>query len=363
MKIGDKVRFLNEIGGGVVTGFQDKGIVLVQDADGFDIPVRVSECVVVEEKNAAKLASTEPETPRPTPASPATTPEPARQPQAPVPHATLTVERTGGDVLNVFMCFVPVEITTLSQTEFDVYLVNDSNYWLDFVYLSGEGSNWMLRQRGTAEPNTKVFVETVGRDVLNDLKHVCLQMSAYKEERTFRLKPALSVELRPDLTKFYKLHTFAPNDFFNERVLTWNFIRNDQPEHQVFANADDLREALLGGNTRDNDDTRPHIHAIAKKPSREDEPEVIDLHAAELLETTRGMSPADILGYQLDVFRKKMNEHRNQKGKKLIFIHGKGQGTLRNAVLRELQLKYKSCTSQDASFREYGFGATMVIIH
>ena len=35
MKIGDKVRFLNEIGGGIVKGFRGKDIVLVEDADGF----------------------------------------------------------------------------------------------------------------------------------------------------------------------------------------------------------------------------------------------------------------------------------------------------------------------------------------
>ena len=33
MKIGDKVRFLNETGGGIVTGFRGKDIVLVEDAD------------------------------------------------------------------------------------------------------------------------------------------------------------------------------------------------------------------------------------------------------------------------------------------------------------------------------------------
>ena len=38
MKIGDKVRFLSEVGGGIVSGFQDKDTVLVRDEDGFDIP-------------------------------------------------------------------------------------------------------------------------------------------------------------------------------------------------------------------------------------------------------------------------------------------------------------------------------------
>ena len=48
MKIGDKVRFLSEIGGGIVKGFQGKDIVLVEDADGFDIPMQAKECVVIE---------------------------------------------------------------------------------------------------------------------------------------------------------------------------------------------------------------------------------------------------------------------------------------------------------------------------
>ena len=48
MKIGDKVRFLSEVGGGIVKGFQGKDIVLVEDADGFDIPMQVRECVVIE---------------------------------------------------------------------------------------------------------------------------------------------------------------------------------------------------------------------------------------------------------------------------------------------------------------------------
>ena len=48
MKIGDKVRFLSEVGGGIVTGFKGKDFVLVEDADGFDIPMPIRECVVIE---------------------------------------------------------------------------------------------------------------------------------------------------------------------------------------------------------------------------------------------------------------------------------------------------------------------------
>ena len=51
MKIGDKVRFLSEVGGGRVAGFQGKNIVLVEDEDGFQVPMQLSEVVVIGEEN------------------------------------------------------------------------------------------------------------------------------------------------------------------------------------------------------------------------------------------------------------------------------------------------------------------------
>ena len=51
MKIGDKVKFLSETGGGKVAGFQGKNIVLVEDEDGFQIPTPVNEVVVVESED------------------------------------------------------------------------------------------------------------------------------------------------------------------------------------------------------------------------------------------------------------------------------------------------------------------------
>ena len=51
MNIGDTVRFLNDIGGGKVSAFRPGGIILVEDEDGFDVPVREDEVVVIETNN------------------------------------------------------------------------------------------------------------------------------------------------------------------------------------------------------------------------------------------------------------------------------------------------------------------------
>ena len=62
------------------------------------------------------------------------------------------------------------------------------------------------------------------------------------------------------------------------------------------------------------------------------------------------------------MFRRTLEEYKKNKGQKLIFIHGKGEGVLRRAIVHELNYRYKQYPYQDASFREYGYGATQVTI-
>ena len=51
MKIGDKVKFVSEVGGGKVAGFQGNNIVLVEDEDGFQIPTPINDVVVVNDED------------------------------------------------------------------------------------------------------------------------------------------------------------------------------------------------------------------------------------------------------------------------------------------------------------------------
>ena len=47
MKVGDIVRYLNATGGGKVTRIEGK-LAYVEEEDGFETPVLVKECVVVD---------------------------------------------------------------------------------------------------------------------------------------------------------------------------------------------------------------------------------------------------------------------------------------------------------------------------
>lgn len=363
MKIGDKVRFLSEVGGGIVTGFQGKDIVLVEDADGFDIPMPLKECVVIETDDYNMKRKPVAPAPKPKEAAPKVKgasvkmrADEEEEEERPITYRP--AERKGGDILNVMLAFVPQDIKAISATAFDTYLINDSNFTLYFTYLAAEGSNWRVRSYGTVEPNTKFYIEEFEKSVLNELERVAVQFIAFKDNKSFLIKPAVSVELRIDTVKFYKLHTFRESVFFEDPALIYDIVKDDALVKHVFVSADDIKDALL---------QKKEPEVLVSKPSQskkiKNEIIEIDLHAHELLDTTAGMSSGEILNYQLDKFRKTLEEYKNKKGQKIVFIHGKGDGVLRKSILQELKYKYKNYESQDASFREYGFGATMVIIH
>jgi hypothetical protein len=266
-------------------------------------------------------------------------------------------ERKGGDQLSAYLAFVPMNVKELMQTRFETYFVNDSNYYMRFTYMTAENNSWQLRSTQEVEPNMKVFIEEFGREDLNGMERVAIQLIAYKREKPFLLKPAVDVKLRIDPVKFYKLHTFQENDFFEQPALVYTIIENDKS----LTPGPSPKERGVYSPSADNFNGKSNHSPL---PGREagGEAVVVDLHASELLETTSGLSPSDILNHQLDVFRKTLKEYEKQKGTKIIFIHGKGEGVLRKALLNELQYRYKSYTYQDASFREYGYGATQITI-
>lgn len=401
MKIGDKVRFLSEVGGGIVSGFQGKDIVLVEDEDGFDIPMLIKDVVLVAEDNydmskvntgthtsfgATKKPvekgstvksvgslinegmATGNGTETQTLGAKTILEEDYDPADRPVTFKAKPQERRGGELINLYLAFLPVEVKELSSTSFECYLINDSNYFLDLTLMSAEGANWKARFQSTLEPNTKLFVEEFDRRHLSDMEHLCVQAIAYKREKTFAIKPAYSVQLRLDTVKFYKLHLFQPNMFFNEPCLLMDVVRDDKAIKQVFVEAEEIQEAILkkpnkaeSQPARVKAEDKRKDHSVSK-PNLKPEVIEVDLHIEQLVDDLAGLSNGDMLLVQMKEFRRVMDENKGKKGTKIVFIHGKGEGVLRKSLLQELKYRYKECTWQDASFREYGYGATMVKI-
>ena len=391
MKIGDKVRFISEVGGGVVSGFQGKNIVLVQDEDGFDIPMAINDVVVIgeEDYNKAHLPYGKPEPKKPDNRSvkaimgdQSNIVDNQDNEEDEVDFSKVTFrapveERKGGNALSAYLAFVPIDIKEITHTRFECYFVNDSNYYIQYSYLAADGNSWTLRSQGEVEPNTKEYIEEFGREELNAFGHVAIQLFAYKREKPFVRKPVVDVQFRIDPVKFYKLHTFQENDFFEQPALLHTIIENDKVTRPLVVDAKQLKAEMYHVEPNDNtkvashknngyvrryDDGRKGGNPFITKRKGDEDVIVVDLHANALLDTTAGMSAGDILNYQLDVFRRTLKEHASKKGQRIVFVHGKGEGVLRRALINDLVYRFKHYTYQDASFQEYGYGATQVTI-
>lgn len=367
MKKGDKVRFLSEIGGGTVAGFQGKNneIVLVEDEDGFQVPTPVNEVVVIDsddystgrivdgkkrleeqqKKNIIHVAADDEDY------------DPADRP---VTFKAPAEERKGGNMLNAYLAFVPANPQELTSTRFETYFVNDSNYYVHFIYLRAEGASWELVHTAEVDPNTKLYINDFGREDLDSIDRVCIQLIAYKRKKNFILKPVVDVQLRIDPMKFCKLHAFQENDFFEQHALVYPIVENDKPARTLAIDPDKLKKEMLSKASIDALRQKSAIQPACK--ADKNAPVVVDLHIGELLDITAGMSHTEMLNYQLDTVRKTLDEYAKDKGKKIVFIHGKGEGVLRKAVIDLLRYKYKNYPYQDASFQEYGYGATQVTI-
>lgn len=341
MKKGDKVRFIHSVGGGIIAGFKDVNTVLVEDADGFQIPTPLNEVVVVEEAKDDARTTTE----------------------GTVLTANTTEQKaisfaSTGNKLTLHIAFIANDMNRLGRTVYEAYLVNDSNYSMHVVLSTAVETQWQLRFCGEIRANSKLQLCPLGIDDLNDWERIAVQMTAYKSAGSYELKPSVDVQMRLDQVKFCKAGCFRHTDYFEQPAMLVTVIENDKSARPLVVQSDIMKREMYK-------DELPQFTTTIQKSVKNDDPNapvVIDLHADALLDDMRGMSSAEILNYQLEQFRKTMKEYRRKTGRKLIFIHGKGEGVLRQAILNELKRLFKPCTWQDASFREYGYGATQVTI-
>ena len=354
IKKGETVRFLNAVGGGIVSRVDElKKMVFVEDADGFEIPALERECVViaaVNEKTNFPIkdfkTKVEPIIPKP---SEVVIPE--RKPEP-------VFETPEGDTLKALLAFFPVDIKQLQTTSYECYLVNDSNYYLYYNVINGENDVWASAASGLIEPNMQELLTEISKDQLSSWEKIRVQLLPFKQGKNYTPQSVVDVTMKINAVKFYKLHSFTASEYFDEPALIVDINSEKEKEIENKKMADispeDIKQAMFTKGETD----RPKVI----KHTQNSEIIEVDLHINELLDTTAGLSNAAMLQCQLDKFHEVLEENKKRKGQKIVFIHGKGEGVLRKEIEKLLKTRYKAYYFQDASFREYGFGATMVTI-
>ena len=87
----------------------------------------------------------------------------------------------------------------------------------------------------------------------------------------------------------------------------------------------------------------------------------VDLHIHQLTDSTKGMTNFDMLNLQLDTARRQLEFAIKKRIPKMVFIHGVGEGVLRQE-LETLLSRYNNVQFYDADYKTYGLGATEVKI-
>ncbi len=341
LSIGDKVRFLNDVGGGIVVKIISKTMVVVKDKDDFEYPFPANELVVV--------------------AKAAVVPEPVKQPT--VENKTEDViksvhpkhkpELKNDNITEILFAFIRKSVGEFDG--FECFIINDSDFYIFYhIVLRGENGYEKIDAE-ILEPNTKMSIGDLSREQINTSKELIIQMMFYNHPyQTLHEMVERRIKIVP--LKFFQDHAFKDNEFFDEKAYMFELLKEKPGLGQSLKTDDDFERILAEKDLNDEEDLSKRF-----KPRKEAQTVEVDLHINQLVESVIGMSNAQIIQKQMEVFHSTMTDAILNKAGKVILIHGIGNGTLKAAIRESLSVQYK-LSYEDASFREYGFGATMVLL-
>jgi hypothetical protein len=350
-KAGDRVRFLNDVGGGKVIRVESNGQVYVQTEDGFEIPVPAKELVmsgsfaVAEKDEPASAGMKSVQTEK--------KPAPLPKTQAAPVVASLPRNIALDAEISLLLGFVPESQGPVFSSRIMCYLINDSAFHAYYVLGTFERGGFYHLASGMAEADTKNFIFSFDQTSLSKISGIHVQLILLSDGRYQRKSPVDKI-VDIGLVNFSKESYFRENEYFEEKAIIFPVagtgVTGETPDH--FEITDTVKAQKTAG-----ENVEP---AAEKKKEVQPDTLEIDLHMDEADIQQSQFSLSGILALQMTRFHAAMEEAISKNMKRIVIIHGVGQGTLKMQIRKELQEKYPGYIFQDASFREYGFGATLV---
>ncbi|MBP3253090.1 MAG: DUF2027 domain-containing protein [Bacteroidales bacterium] len=370
-RIGDRVKFLDQQGGGVVTKIISPSLVNVE-VNGFDIPTLTKEIVLDYTDDKAGKMFTSPENK----ANIFDTDDNAENYIEPLPQESdykqerLNVSRFSDKTQRgVYLAFVPCGDDWLLSSEYYVYLVNNTDYTLLYsLFLKdGEKECFAGEDYGSVETFSRLLIATVEDKDLNRWSDGVIQLLFHKDESKSVLAPSnYAIKLRT--SKFYKEGCFENTGMFAEKALMVTIAATEGADIAAEYEKTQAQRLMEAKKLQDMKSDNTVVSVKPAKPQsffdkhmvNRHEAEV-DLHIEELTDTTAGMTNSDMLNIQMNYFNKCLDKALELNLDKIVFIHGVGQGVLKHNIEKELSAR-EYLHYFPASMQKYGVGATEVII-
>lgn len=312
-KIGDYVRFLNEKQEGVVTKLIDHQLIGVTIEGDFEITVLANEVVLVQ------AAETQ-----------------LREEFEELGHKQLLVNEVMEDKL-----FLAIHKDEKLQQLYHLYLINATKYDI----LCGLNIQKKDKYEG-------VFAEKIeSRNAHRILTHTLADLDQHWTFH-FQIIYHQMGEYAPSLPQLFKKNIKATQVINAAKEIPVlgkkGYLAELLAEQNISIDKEELLEEMFNVKHE-----RKNINA----PARE-----IDLHIEELTEEFPKMQAEEMLRLQLEVFRKNLEGAIVHQYQSIIFIHGVGNGTLRNEIHKQLGKHPHVKTFKDARKEKFGYGATEVLL-
>jgi len=348
-KPGDRVNFLNEKGGGYVSRVISENLVSVSIEDGFEIPYQVSELIKVEEATANALKRIED--------------KPEENPDL----FPLYPETKKGNKLKegAYLAIVPEDQDKLLESSLEFYLVNKTDYEMLFgVYLNKSGTYHGL-EYGYLQPQSMWYLGTMKRSKIEEWVNGLVQMVFFNTGKATPLNPAsATISFKP--LKIYKQESFSFEEILQQKAI---IVKLETTDNLILGTKIDTFDPksleLLAEKMNENIAATQRVkqtESFLEKHKVDDRIAEVDLHINELVDNPGLFDKNQLLTLQLNYFKKCMEQANVERLSKIIFIHGIGNGTLKNEILRYLQ-DSEGIEVHDASYARYGLGATEVVFY
>lgn len=342
LNVGDKVKFLNAKGGGVVKKIIDSRMVLLTIESGFDIPTLISDLIRTGDEESAGTLFRDPVKTE----LPAKDEETVRDSSSGDLSPEVIRSRKSEDI---YLGFQPHDQKWLITGMIDVILINNTSADILYnIFRKNPEKGYSGTDYGSVPAGSRWTVATIEREELPDWIEGTIQFLFHKNE-CVEVPMPFNAEYSIQGPKFYSENNYKESRFLEGKSIVVRIATLISPSEyeDIQVRRNPLKQAA-------GDDF------IMKHRTTDREAEV-DLHITELVEDSSVLEKSEILEFQKNYFIRCLDSAIVNHFRKVIFIHGVGNGVLREVLLDHL-LKQKGIDVFDAPMKNYGVGAIEVRI-
>ena len=207
--VGDKVKFVNEKGGGTITGIISSSKVKVAIEDGFEIPYQITDLIKTDnDVNPSAYFSSN---------NKLQAAEIIKQNNNDNEgHLLKKGYLLSAEPAGIYLGFVPANQKLIVSGRLDVFLINHTEAEILFsIYTQNENGDYVGQEYGIAESESRMYIDTIERENINDWEYVFIQMLYYNYNNSKIISP-VNEECRIKTQKLINADSYKASPFFED---------------------------------------------------------------------------------------------------------------------------------------------------